>query len=86
MYSTRNEGRSVVTKKFNNTLRIKIYKHVASISKNMHIDKLDDTVNKYNYIYNRTIKMKPVNTKSSKYIDFNVEKMKEILILELVVM
>ena len=30
--------------------------------------------------------MKPVNTKSSKYIDFNVEKMKEILILELVVM
>ena len=86
MYSTRNEGRSVVTKKFNNTLRIKIYKHVTSISKNMHIDKLDDTVNKYNYIYNRTIKMKSVNTKSSKYIDFNVEKMKEILILELVVM
>ena len=40
-----------------------------SISKNMYIDKLDDTVlcsNTYS-----TIKMKPVDVKSSSYIDFN---------------
>ena len=36
----------------------------------MYIDKLDDTVNKYNNTYRRTIEMKPVNVNSSTYIDF----------------
>ena len=35
--------------------------------------KLDDIVNKYNHIYHSTIKMKPVNVKSSTYVDFNKE-------------
>ena len=35
----------------------------------MHIDKLDNIVNKYNNTYHNTIKMKPVDVKSSKYID-----------------
>ena len=43
----------------------------------MYIDKLDDIVNKYNSTYHRTIKMKPVNVKSSTYIDFNKENNKE---------
>ena len=30
------------------------------VSKYGYIDKLDDTVNKYNYIYYSTIKMKPL--------------------------
>ena len=34
----------------------------------MYIDKLDDIVNKCNNTYHRTIKMKPVDVKSSTYI------------------
>ena len=41
---------------------------MTSISNNVYIDKLDDIVNKYNNIYHNTIKMKPVNVKSSMYI------------------
>ena len=42
---------------------------MTSISKNVYIDKLDDTVNKYNNAYHSTSKMKPVDVKSSTYID-----------------
>ena len=50
---------------------------MTSISKNMYIDKLDEIVNKYNNMYHRAIKMKPVDDKSSTYIDFNKENNKE---------
>ena len=40
---------------------------MTSISKNVYIDKLDDIVEKYN-TYHKTIKMKPVDVKSSTYI------------------
>ena len=40
---------------------------MTSISKNMHIDKLDDIVKKYN---NTSIKMKPTDVKDNTYIDF----------------
>ena len=46
---------------------------MISISKNLYIDKLGDIVNKYNNIYHSTIKMKPVDVKSSIYIDSNKE-------------
>ena len=36
---------------------------------NFYIDKLDDIVNKYNSTYHSTIKMKPVDVKSSTYVD-----------------
>ena len=39
----------------------------------MHIDKLDDIVNKCNNTYHRTIKVKPFNTKPSTYIDCSTE-------------
>ena len=39
----------------------------------MHIDKLDDVVNKHNNIYHSTIKYKPVAVKSSRYIEFSKE-------------
>ena len=41
---------------------------MTSISKNVYIDKLDDTVNQYNNTYYSTIKMKPVDVKLSTYI------------------
>ena len=45
MYSIHSEGKSVVAERFIRTLKIKIYKHMTSISKNVYIDKLDDKVN-----------------------------------------
>ena len=44
---------------------------MTSISKNVYIDKLDDIVNKYKNASHGTIKMKPVDVKSSKYINFS---------------
>ena len=46
---------------------------MASISKNVYIDKLDDIVNEYNNTYHRAIKMKPVDVKDNTYIDFKKE-------------
>ena len=50
IYSTYNEGKSVVAERFIRTLKNKIYKHMAAVSKNVYIHKLDDTVNEYNNI------------------------------------
>ena len=41
-----------------------------------YIHKLYDIVNEYNNTYHRTIKIKPVDVKSSTYIDFDVEIIK----------
>ena len=73
MYSTHNEGKSVVAERFIRTLKNKIYKYMTSVSKNVYINKLDDIVNKYNSTYHSTIKMKPVDVKSSKYIELSKE-------------
>ena len=69
MFSTHNEGKSVVAERFIRTLKNKIYKYVTSISKNVYIDKLDDIVNEYNNTYHRTIKMKPIDVKDNTYIN-----------------
>ena len=57
MYSTHNEGKSVVAERFIRTLKSKIYKYMTSISKNVYIDKLDNIVDGYNNTYHTTIKM-----------------------------
>ena len=75
IYSTLNEGKSVVAEKFIKTF---IYKYITSISKNVYIDKLDDIISKYNNACHNTIKMKPADVKPSTYIDFNKEHIKEI--------
>ena len=46
IYSSQFEGKSVVTERFIRTLKNNIYKYMTSISKNLHIDKLDAIVNK----------------------------------------
>ena len=73
MYSKHNEGKSVIAERFIRTLRIKIFKYMTSISKNMYIDKLDDIVNEHNNTCHITIKMKPVDIKHNAYIDFKKE-------------
>ena len=59
MYSTYNEGKSVVAERFIRTLKNKIFKHMTAISKNVYFDVLDYIVNKYNTVHRtRTIKTK----------------------------
>ena len=70
MYSKQNERKFVVAGRFNRTLKNKIYKYMASVSKNVYVDELDDIVNKWNNTYYRTIKLKPVDLKPSMYIGF----------------
>ena len=73
MYSIQNEGKSVITGRFIRTLKYKIYKYMTAISKSAYINKLDCIVNKYNNTYHSTIKMKPVDVKSSTYTDSSKE-------------
>ena len=73
MYSTHNEGKSVVAERFIRTLKSKIYKYMTSISKNVYIDKLDDIVDEYNNTYHTTIKMKPIDVKDNTYINADKE-------------
>ena len=85
MYSTYNEGKSVVAERFIRTLKNKLYKHLTASGKNVYYDVLDDVVNKYNNTKHSTIKTKPIDvgdtTKSSAialnkrvYIDEHNEK------------
>ena len=67
MYLTQNQGKSVVVERFIRTLKNK-----TSISKNVHIDKLDNIADECNKTYSAT-KMKPADVKSRAYIDFGKE-------------
>ena len=55
MYSTNNEGRSVIAERFIRTLKNKIYKYTTAISKNVYINKIDDIVKEYNNKYHTSI-------------------------------
>ena len=77
MYSTYNEGKSVVAERFIRTLKNKLYKHMAATGKKVYYDILDDVVNKYNNTKHSTIKMKPIAVKDNNkrvYIDEHNEK------------
>ena len=56
------------------------------ILKNVDINNLYQIVRKYKNTYHGTIKIEPVNVKSSTYIDFNKEIVKVILNLKFVKM
>ena len=77
MYSMHNEEKSVVAEIFIKTLKNKIYKYMASISKIVYIDKLNKIVNKYNNTYKKNTEMKPVDVNPSMYTYFNKENNKE---------
>ena len=77
MYSTYNEGKSVVAERFIRTLKNKLYKHMTATGKNVYYDVLDDVVNKYNNTKHSTIKMKPIDVGDNNkivYIDEHNEK------------
>ena len=69
MYSTYNEGKSVVAERFIRTLKNKLYKHMATVSKNVYYNVLDDIVKNHNNTRHSTIKMKPIDVKDNTYIN-----------------
>ena len=73
IYSTHNEKKSVISERLIKTLKNKLYKYITSVSKNVYIDKLEHIKNKYNNTYHSTTKMKPVDVKSSTYINYSKE-------------
>ena len=80
MYSTFNEGKSVVAERFIRTLKNKLYKYMTATvyyDANVYYDVLDDIVNKYSNTMHNTIKMKPKDAKNDNnrvYIDEHNKK------------
>ena len=76
MYSTYNEGKSVVVEIFIRTLKNKLYKHMTATNKNEYYNVLNDVVGEYNNTKHSNIKMKPIDVKNNKrvYIDEHNEK------------
>ena len=56
MYSTYNEGKSVVAERFIRTLKNKLYKLMTATGKNVYYDVLDDVVDKFNNTKHSTIR------------------------------
>ena len=76
MYSTYNEGKSVVAERFIRTLKNKIFKHMTAISKNVYFDVLATIVDKYNTTVHKTIKMKLIDVTSDSYAEYNEDSNK----------
>ena len=77
MYSTCNEGKSVVAERFIRTLKNKIYQHMTTISKNVYMDVLNDIVKGYNNTVHKTIKMKPIDVTVDSYVEYNEDPNKK---------
>ena len=86
MYSTHNEGKSVIAERFIKTLKNKIYKYMTSISKTMHVDKLNDIVKKYSNTYHKTIKTKPADVNQTHILTLVKKLIVKILNLKLVIL
>ena len=71
MYSTQNEEKSVVAERFIRTLKNKISKHMAAISKDVYFDVLDNIVDEYSNTYYRPIKMKPIHAGDDSFAEYN---------------
>ena len=77
MYSTFNEGKSVVAERFIKILKNKIYKLMTTIGKNVYFNDLDDIVKKYNNTVHSSTKMKPKDVTDIKYVEYSEETNKK---------
>ena len=71
MYSTYNEGKSVVAERFIRTLKNKVCKHMTAVGKNVYFDVLHDIVDAYSNTYHKNIKMKPVDVGDDSFAEYN---------------
>ena len=77
MYSTFNEGESVVPERFIKTLKNKIYKRMTTIDENVYFNNLDDIVKNYYNTVHSSIKMKPKDVTDIKYVEYSEETNKK---------
>ena len=77
MYSTFNEGKSVVAERFIKTLKNKIYKHMTTIGENIYFNDLDDIIKKYNNTVNSSIKLKPKDVTDDSFVEYSEETNKK---------
>ena len=61
----------LLLKRLIRTLKNKIFKHMAAVSKNFYFGVLDNIFNKYNNTVHRTIKMKPIVVMSGCYAEYS---------------
>ena len=77
MYSTDNEGKSVIAKRFIKTLTNKIYKRMTYVGKNVYFNVLDDIVDKCNNSFHSSIKMKPKDVTDESSVEYVEETNKK---------
>ena len=75
MYSTINEGKSVVAERF--IMKNKIYKHMTTIGKDVYFNDLDDIVKNYNNNVHSSIKMKPKDVTDDSFVEYSEEANKK---------
>ena len=85
MYSTHNEGKSLLLKDLLEPWQI-TFINIWFYIKNVYIDILEDIVNKYNNAYHSTIKMKPVEVNQAHILTLVKRLMMKILNLKLVIL
>lgn len=78
LYATNNKGISVVAERFIKALNNKVFKHMTSISKIVHIKKLSELVEQYSY----TIHVPIIDVKTDTCIDILVGSNKKSLKLK----
>ena len=67
MYSTYNEGKSVIAERFIKTLKSKIYKNMTTNNSKSYLPYLDKLVDQYNNTYHHSIGIKTINCFSWKH-------------------
>ena len=72
MYSTHNEGNSVISERFIKTLKSKIYKKMTANDNKPFLPYLNKLVDEYNNTYHHFINKKPINADYSALTE-NVE-------------
>ena len=77
IYSTFNEGKSVVAERFIKTLKNKIYKHMPTIGKNVYFNFLDEFVKVYNNSIHSSIKVKPKDVTDDSFVEYSEETNKK---------
>ena len=61
MYSTHNEGKSVIAERFIKTLKSKIYKKITANDSKSYLSYLNKLVDQYNNTYHHYVNKKPIN-------------------------
>ena len=69
MYSTHNEGKSVIAERFKRTLKGKIFKKMTANDSKSYLGYLNKLVDKYNNTYYYSVGKKPIHANYSALIE-----------------